>query len=51
MLPPPAYCDMITWFIARQRLGKHVSATTDTHITIKDIVGNGVLYVVHAEVI
>jgi hypothetical protein len=25
-----------------QLLGKNVSATTDTHATIKDIVGNGV---------
>lgn len=32
--------DMITLFVAKERLGKHVSATTDTHSTIKDIVGN-----------
>jgi hypothetical protein len=31
------YCDMITWSIVRQRLCKHVSATTDTHATIEKL--------------
>jgi hypothetical protein len=40
---------MITWSVARQRLGKHVSATMDTNATIKEIVGNGVFYEVYAK--
>jgi hypothetical protein len=43
------YCDMITWSTARQQLGKHVSATTDTHAIIKDILGNGICCAVHPE--
>jgi hypothetical protein len=34
----PKYCDKITFSFARQRLGIHVSAKTDTQATIKDIV-------------
>jgi hypothetical protein len=45
------YCDMITWSVARQGLGKHVSATTHVHARIKYIVGNGVMYEVSAETI
>jgi hypothetical protein len=43
------YFDMITWSDARQRLCKNVSAKTDTHAKIKDIVANGVFYAVRAE--
>jgi hypothetical protein len=46
-----AYCDIITWSAASRRLGKHVSATTDTHGRIKDIVGNGAFNAVCAEAI
>jgi hypothetical protein len=42
---------MITWPIARQRLVKHVSTATDTHETVKDIAGNGVLHKVRAEAV
>jgi hypothetical protein len=42
------YCDMITWSVARQRLGKHVAATTDTQATIEDVVEHGVYYAVRA---
>jgi hypothetical protein len=42
---------MTTWSTARQRLGKHVSTETDTHATVKDIVGNSVLYEVRAEAV
>jgi hypothetical protein len=33
---------MFTWSIVRQWLGKHISATTDTQATIKDIDENDV---------
>jgi hypothetical protein len=42
---------MITWSVARQRVGKHVSATADTHATVNDIAGNGVFFVVRAGII
>jgi hypothetical protein len=42
---------MITLSFARQRLGKHVPAATDTQATAEDIVRNGVLYKVHADAI
>jgi hypothetical protein len=42
---------MITCSVARQRLGKHVSTTTDKHATIKDIVENGVYYAIHADTV
>jgi hypothetical protein len=29
MLHLLTYCDMITWSVVRQRLGKHISATAD----------------------
>jgi hypothetical protein len=45
------YCNMIIWSVARQRLGTYVTAITDTHTTIKGIVGNGCFYAVHAECI
>jgi hypothetical protein len=31
---------MITWPVVRQWLGKHISATTDTHPKLKDTVAN-----------
>jgi hypothetical protein len=40
---------MISWSVARQRLGKHVFGATDTQATNKDIVGNGVLCRVYAK--
>jgi hypothetical protein len=43
------YCDIVTWSIARQWLGKHIFMTTDMHAIIKDIDGNGVLYVVQPQ--
>lgn len=45
------YCYMITWSVARQQFGKHISATVDMHATSRGIVGNGVFYAVHAEAI
>jgi hypothetical protein len=34
-------------FVAKQRIDKHVSTATDTHVTL----GSGVFYAVHAEAI
>jgi hypothetical protein len=45
------YCDLITWPDSRQRLGKNVSAKTDTQAKIKDIVETRVFYEVRAEAI
>jgi hypothetical protein len=33
------YCDMITWSVAMQWLGKHVSAATNTHIMAEELFG------------
>jgi hypothetical protein len=37
--------------ILRHQLGNHISLTADTHATIKDMVENDVLCVVHARAI
>jgi hypothetical protein len=43
------YCDMITWSVVKQRLGKHVSAKADMDAIIEGIDGNGVFYAVRNE--
>jgi hypothetical protein len=47
----PEYCDMITFYFTRQRLGICVSAKTDTQATLKDIAANGVFYTDYTEAI
>jgi hypothetical protein len=42
---------MVTLYIAMQWLSKHVSSTTDTNATMKDIVENDIFNVVRAEVL
>jgi hypothetical protein len=32
-------CDMITWSIVRQRLGKHISMGKDTHAKVVELLG------------
>jgi hypothetical protein len=40
---------MVTLSVVRQWLGKHVSATMDSHAAIKRMIGNGVFYAVLAD--
>jgi hypothetical protein len=40
---------MITLSVARQRLSKNISMTTDMHATKRDIVGDGVFNAVSGE--